>query len=189
MTKQNKKPDDSILEKDILDKIQPTEALVILRKLAESDTGMRKRIAEIAENLIKDVDIGERCDDVFSTLDFIDVHELWDRSGASSDGYTSPEDMAYEMVEEALNPFEKEIHRLFDLGMEQEAKLSCMGVLKGLYKYEHESKSEFKDWVADVPGECYDHLLGEWRKLNKSKKDDKGMDSFLERECSKWVRC
>lgn len=43
MTKQNKKPDDSILEKDIFDKIQPTEALVILRKLAESDTGARKR--------------------------------------------------------------------------------------------------------------------------------------------------
>lgn len=174
--------------KDILDKIQPTEALVILRKLAESDTGLRNRITEIAGDLIKDVDIDEICDDVFSTLDFIDVHELWDRSGASSDGYTSPEDMAYEMVEEVLNPFEKEVYRLFDLGMEQEAKLSCMGVLKGLYLYEYESKSEFKGWVADVPGECYDNLLREWRKLNKSKRDGKGMDTFLERECSKWVR-
>ena len=174
--------------KDILDKIQPTEALVILRKLAESDTGIKKRIAEIAEDLIKDVDIDEICDDVFSTLDFIDVHELWGRSGASSDGYTSPEDMAYEMVEEALDPFEKEVHRLFDLGMGQEAKLSCMGVLKGLYKYEHESKSEFKDWASDIPGECYGHLLEEWRKLNKSKKDGKDMDSFLKRECSEWSR-
>jgi hypothetical protein len=174
--------------KDILDKIQPTEALVILRKLAESDTGIRKRITEIAEDLIKDVDIDEICNDVFSTLDFIDVHELWDRSGAFSDGYTSPEDMAYEMIEEVLSPFEKEVYRLFDLGMVQEAKLSCMGVLKGLYKYEHESKSEFKAWVADVPEECYDHLLREWRKLNKSKKEGKGMDTFLERECSNWAR-
>lgn len=174
--------------KDILDKIQPTEALVILRKLAASDTGIKKRIAEIAEDLIRDVDIDAICDDVFSTLDFIDVHELWDRSGSSSGGYTSPEDMAYEMVEDALNPFEEEVYRLFDLGMVQEAKLSCMGILKGLYKYEHESKSEFKDWAADVPGECYGHLLREWRKLNKSKKDGKAMDSFLERECSKWTR-
>ncbi len=174
--------------KDILDKILPTEALVILRKLAESDTGIRKRIAGIAEALIKYVDIDETCDDVFITLDFIDVHELWDRSGESSNGYTSPEDMAYEMVEEALDPFEKEVHRLFDLGLTEEATLSCMGVLKGLYKYEHESESEFKDWAADIPGECYGHLLREWRKLNKSKKDDKDMDSFLERECSKWVR-
>ncbi len=174
--------------KDILDQIQPTEALVILRKLAESDTGTKKRIAEIAEDLIKDVDIDEICDDVFSTLDFIDVHELWDRSGSSSDGYTSPEDMAYEMVEEALDPFEKEVHRLFDLGLTEEATLSCMGILKGLYKYEHESKSEFKDWVPDVPGECYDHLLREWKKLNKSKNNDKDMDSFSERECSKWAQ-
>ena len=36
--------------------------------------------------------------------------------------------MAYEMVEEALTPFEEEVYRLFDLGMVQEAKLSCMGV-------------------------------------------------------------
>ena len=59
---------------------------------------------------------------------------------------------------------------------------------KGLYKYEHDAKSEFKEWVADVPGECYVHLLREWRKRNKSKKDGKDMETFLERECSKWAR-
>lgn len=69
--------------------------------------------------------------------------------------------MAYEVIEEALNPFEKEVYRLFALVMKQEAKLSCMGVLKELYLNEDESKSEFKGWVADVPGECYDHLLRE----------------------------
>ncbi len=37
---------------------------------------LQKRIAEIAEDLIKDVEIDEICDDVFSTLNFIDVHEL-----------------------------------------------------------------------------------------------------------------
>lgn len=112
--------------KDILDKIQPAEALVILRKLAKSDKGIKKKIAEIAEDLIKDVDIDEVCDDVLSTLDFIDVHELWDRSGSSWDGYTSPEDMAYEMIEQVLNPFEEAVFRLLDLGMVHEAKLSCM---------------------------------------------------------------
>ncbi len=174
--------------KDILDKIQPTEALVILRKLAESNAVIKKRIEEVAEDHIKNVDIDEICDDVFSTLDFIDVHELWDRSGASPGGYTSPEDMAYEMIEEALNPFEETVSRLFDLGMVQEAKLSCMGVLKGLYKYEHESKSEFKDWAADVPGEYYDQLLEEWRKQNNNKKDNEDMDFFLKQQCSKWFR-
>jgi len=45
--------------------------------------------------------------------------------------------MAYEVIEEALNPFEKEVYRLFALVMKQEAKLSCMGVLKELYLYKH----------------------------------------------------
>ncbi len=43
--------------------------------------------------------------------------------------------------------------------MPKEAKLSCMGVPKGIYKYVHESKSEFKDWAVDVPGECFSAIF------------------------------
>jgi len=63
-------------------------------------------------------------------LDGIDVHELWDRSGGRSDGYTSPEDMAFEMFEEALVLFHQELFRLFDLNMRQESIRCCMGILK-----------------------------------------------------------
>ncbi len=71
-------------------------------------------------------------------MDGIDVHELWDRAGHRTDGYTSPEDMAVEMVEEALEPFLQELYRLLDLEMRQEAKLYCMGILKGIFQYEED---------------------------------------------------
>ena len=58
-----------------------------------------------AEKLLGPVDPDEIAEDVFFALESIDVHELWDRSGSHSDGYTSPEYMAMEMVEEEIDQF------------------------------------------------------------------------------------
>ena len=91
------------MKKDILDKISVSEARSILKQIAKEDASLKKRIIGLAEDLLRDIDVEAICDDVFGALDGIDVHELWDRAGAKTDGYTSPDDMADEMVEEA-NP-------------------------------------------------------------------------------------
>ena len=143
-------------------------------------------LIELAEDLFRNVDVEAVCDDVFDALDGIDVHELWDRAGSKTDGYTSPEDMAVEMFEEALGPFLQELHRLFDLKMHQEAKLYCMGILKGIYQYEEDSGSEFKDWATDVPGESFGYVLNEWKEKNNTNKDKKEMKHFISNECPNW---
>ena len=173
---------------EILEKMKSEEALEILRYLAKSDSGMKKKILSVAENIIRDVDVEAICDEVFFVLDEIDVHELWNRSGATSYGYTSPEEMAAEMLEEELEPFNQEVIRLSELNMPEEAKLYCMGVLKGIYKYVHESKSEFKDWAIDMPEESFKYLLNKWKDRCKNKKDIKEMNIFLEKECSNWAK-
>ena len=120
------------MKDDIFNKISPSEALEILKQIAKTDKKLKKRIIELAEDLFRKVDVEAVCDDVFGALDGIDVHELWDRAGPRTDGYTSPEDMAVEMFEEALEPFLQELYRLFDLKMHQESKLYCMGILRGI---------------------------------------------------------
>lgn len=174
------------MEEEILNKISPEEALEILRCLVRKDPNIAQQIEKEAELLLKKVDLEEICEDVFFTLDGIDVEELWDRSGASRYGYTSPEDMAVEMMEEELEPFNKEVIKYLELDMAKEAKLYCMGVLKGIYQYVQESKSEFKDWATDVPEECFGYLLREWKKRAENKNDFKDMEKFLEKECNKW---
>jgi hypothetical protein len=84
--------------KNILDRISPNEALEILKLLAKADKKIKKKIFEIAEKIIKDFDLNFICSEVFSTLDGIDVHELWNRAGKTLDGYVSPDEMAMEMV-------------------------------------------------------------------------------------------
>ena len=151
------------MKDDIFNKISPDEALEILKQFAKTDKKLKTRIIELAEDILRNVDVEAVCDEVFYELDGIDVHELWDRAGPKTDGYTSPGDMAVEMFEEALEPFLQELYRLFDLKMHQESKLYCMGILKGIYQYEEDSGSEFKDWATDVPGECFGYILGEWK--------------------------
>jgi hypothetical protein len=40
-----------------------------------------------------------------------------------------------------------------------------MGILKGIYQYEEDSGSEFKDWATDVPGESFGNILEELRMI------------------------
>ena len=174
------------MKNNIFHRISPDEALGILKTLAKSDKKLKKRIVELAEDLFKDIDFDEVCEDVFYALDGIDVHELWDRTGPRTDGYTSPEDMAVEMFEEALEPFFQEMYRLLDLEMNQEAKLYCMGIVKGIYEYEENSTSEFKDWATDVPGESYRYIVNEWKKRGCSAKDKKEMRDFIGNACPNW---
>lgn len=172
---------------DIFEKISPNEALKILRQIAKTDKNLKKKIIEVAEDLFRDVDVDDICETVFNVLDGIDVHELWDRAGPKTEGYTSPEDMSVEMFEEALEPFVQEMQRLINLKMHQEAKLYCMGILKGIHQYEEDSESEFKDWASDVPGESFGYILREWGK-NRNNKDKKEMKDFIEKEFPAWSK-
>lgn len=172
---------------EIFNKISPDEALKILRQLIKTDNDLKTKIVKLAQDLFRDVDIDQICEDVFYALDGIDVHELWDRAGPKTDGYTSPEDMSVEMFEEALEPFVQEMERLLDLKMLQESKVYCMGILKGIYQYEEDSKSEFKDWATDVPGETFGYILMEWGK-NRNKKDKQEMKDFIKNEFPAWSK-
>ena len=63
------------MKNNIFNKVSPDEALGILKTLAKSDKELKKRIVELAEDLFKDIDFNEVCEDVFYALDGIDVHE------------------------------------------------------------------------------------------------------------------
>jgi hypothetical protein len=175
-----------ILMKDhIFDNISPHEALEIIRQLAETDKRLKKKIIELAENLIGAVNVDEICEAVFDSLDEIDVHELWDRAGPNRDDYISPEEMSVEMFEEAIEPYVQEMYRMLDLKLHQDAKSYCMGILKGIYQYHEDSTSEFKNWATDIPEETFGSVLSAWGEKSKIK-DKKEIKSFIQEECPKW---
>ncbi|HPO14193.1 MAG TPA: hypothetical protein PLI09_12175 [Candidatus Hydrogenedentes bacterium] len=173
---------------DALDNLSHEEALWILKELCKTDAKIRIRILAEAEKLFMQVDRDAVAEDVFFELDGLNVDELWDRSGPHRHGYSSPDEMAVEMIEEALKPYEDKIQQYQKMGMPEQAKQYCMGVLKGIYQFEHEAQSEFKEQAPDLAAECFGGILDEWRERCTRKEDIQAMNAFMGQECSEWAK-
>lgn len=174
--------------KDILANISVEQAAEILERLWDRGGDFRRTIMAEVEKILCGVDVDEVAQDVLFTLDSIDAHELWDRSGPNRDGYSSPDEMAMEMVEEQLSPFLDQIENYHRLEMNIEETLYCMGVLKGLYLYEKGGNSEFREWATDIPGECFGIVLTTWRRRERNGKRKRDMDDFLREACPDWAK-
>ena len=175
-------------KQNIFNIITPDDAFVILQTLAKEDKEIAKRIKQLAMEYLSDVDVKGIADEVYSALDCIDVHDLWDNAGPTRDGYVDVTELAWEMFEEALEPFLKELKKYQKLSMPTEAKYKCMGILQGIYRFEKESNSEFKDWAVDAPGENFSAVLDEWRDGCESPEDLQEMEQFIQDNCSKWAQ-
>ena len=145
-------------KKDILASITPDDAFAILKSLAKEDENINKRIEQLAIEYLEDVHIEQIAYEVYFDLDFIEVEDLWDRSGSTRDGYVDVNEEAWVMFEEALEPYTDELKRYHDQSMAAQAELYCMGILKGIYLFEKESTSQYKDWVVDAPKDFFSRI-------------------------------
>lgn len=172
---------------ELIQNLTPEQALEAVRRLAAEGGEIREAILRQARSVLADVDLHETAEEVFFALDLIDVDECCERSGSRRNGYKSPDEAALEMMEEELDPFFEQAGRYHELGMLEEEKVYCMGVILGIYRFEQESKSEFKEWSVDNPAECADYLLGQWRKGCGDQAAAKEMDNFIKRSCPQWA--
>jgi hypothetical protein len=175
------------MTKNIFDLISREDALRVLRNLCDVDEAMRERVLLEVNKVLNQIDPDAVAEDVLFDFDLLSVDDLWNRSGPRRDGYSSPDEMAVEMVEETLRPYVKRISEYHEAGMPEEAKQYCMGVLKGIYRYDQASESEFKKQAPDVPSESFGWILMEWQNQCARKDSIEEMKEFLSRECPKWA--
>lgn len=158
--------------RNIFAEISADDAFAILSRLAKEDPKIANRIEQIAIDYLSDVDIEDIASQVYFELDSIEVEELWDRSGRTRNGYVEPDEMAFQMFEEALEPFIDEMKKYQNHSMFAEAKDYCIGILKGICKFENDSLSEYKDWAVDAPADFFEQVLDEWEKGQKGVTDE-----------------
>ena len=168
-------------KKKILDRINDHDSLLILKALANEDRSIARRIEQIALGYLRDIDVESVASHVYHALEGIEVEDLWEQSGSTRYGYVEPSDRAWEMFEEALEPFTNEMNKYFDLSLDNEAKNYCMGILKGINQFDRESTSEFKDWAEDAPDEFFERVLDDWKKACKTPQHLQEMEDFIER--------
>ena len=181
----DKKKGDSKPEMNILDKISADDGLVILNKLAK-DTFLLKRIEHAALEYFKEVEVEDIADEVFYKLDSLEVEDVWEQSGSTRYGYVDPYEKAWEMFEDAIEPYLDELRKCQDLKMDEEAKKYCMGILKGIYRFEKESNNEFKDWAVDAPGENFKRVFNEWKKRCTNLNDIIETKKFIKKNFPDW---
>lgn len=172
---------------EILETLTAADALAVVRHLARQDAEMIDRITKAAMEILSNVDVDRIAAEVQAELEGINVDEVFHRAGATSHGYLDPGDAAWEVFEDVLRPFEEEVKKYRQLSMNREANHFCMGILKGLYDFDKESTSEYKEWAADVPGESFSSILQDWQKWPPERKDVAEMGEFLERNCPDWA--
>lgn len=169
-----------------IEAITSEHALTVLKKIINEDKRIAKRIQQIITHIISPVDPEEVAGEIASELDCIEVEDLWDRSGSTRDGYVDTGEMAYEMVEEALSPFLDQLKEYKALSMEKEAKLFCMGIIRGLYLFDTESDTQFREWAEDIAGNIFDGFLITWKKEFKDKKYLTDIKKYIKENCQKW---
>jgi hypothetical protein len=157
--------------KKFVQSLNANEAARVLEDMLDSDPGLMKKAYEAAVKVAGDVDADTIMDRVFGSLDSLDLDDLNGRAGRTRYGYVEPTEAAWEIFEETLEPFIDEMKKNQKRGLTAAAKANCIGIVRGLWKYEKGSFSDFAGWVEDAPGEYVDTVVEEWKKGNPSSED------------------
>ena len=135
----------------------------ILLELCE-DANVAKRVSSMAQASLSVVDASVVADEVFESLNSIQVEDLWDNSGKTRWGYHDPTEVAFEMVEEEVDCFVQKMEQYQSLGMKTEEKAYYKGIILGMLKYEQDRSNEFRDWCPDDPFTIAENIIDDWKK-------------------------
>jgi hypothetical protein len=148
---------------DFLSTLTDNQAHLVLIHLLRSHPSLSKEATTIARDLVSGINEEEITDQVCCALSDLDVHQLWDESGRTRDGYVDPNEHSYEMMEEIIYPFLNEMDRFLDREMKEEALAYCRGIIRGVCVYMHDEAGEFADWAVDnEDGLTYD-VIERWK--------------------------
>jgi hypothetical protein len=175
-------------KKKVLNNISADSALEILKKLADEDENISKRIEKLAPEYITKVDPDSIAESIFLDLSSLDIEEVWDNSGSTRYGYVEPYELASEMFEETLQTYIDDLKKYQKFSMDEESKLTCMGILKGIYMFKKEATTEFKNYVEDDPYNNFIDIFDDWTEVNKDAKSEKDMCEFIKKNFPEWSK-
>ena len=98
-------------------------------------------------------------EDVQEAVLDLDIDDLDTRAGRHGWGYVEPADAAWELLEEAINPFLAEMKRHIEPGFEAAATATCAGIVMGLYRCRGKNSDQVLGWAVDFPAETAGHAV------------------------------
>ena len=153
----------------VLEKLKSAEAATVLRCLLQRHPELQSDAEAIAADVLGDVSLLSVADDVENAVLQFDYDDLNSRAGRHSWGYVEPSEAAWELLEEAVEPFVDDMKRYLDFGLEEQAQESCQGILLGLYRVRDGRKNDILNWASDFPAESAGNTFEVWSQAGQAR--------------------
>lgn len=145
----------------------------------------RPDLRELAEThavrLVSTADSAAVADAVAGTLLDLDIMELNGRAGyRPGHGYVHESEAAYEILEEALDPYLRDLERRAALGLTAAATELAVGILLGLYRCRHGGGETLLEYSPDYAVERAGHVVDQCLKLGVDLPHDELVDIMPE---------
>lgn len=139
---------------DVLSRLESAQSAAVLRGLLKRHPDLVPETERIALDLVADVKFEGIAEDVADCLRLLDLDDLNNRAGEDALGYTPPEEAAWELQQEAVQPFFGDLRRLIALGLEAPAIATCQGIILGLYRCRDMDDHAVIGWAPDFLAEA-----------------------------------
>jgi hypothetical protein len=139
--------------------LRPEEAKTVLFRLVEADPRLRAKVDGLIRDLLAEVDAESVAFDVESGLDLIDLEDINDRAGEHDGDYTGPDEAAYDLIQDVVEPHLDDLQRRIQAGRVKEGVEVCEGILLGLYRAKNVAISWAPDAALELASEAVE-LLG-----------------------------
>ena len=146
----------------LLDQLQPGEAALVIRRLLAGHPELLPEAEEISRSTLGGVSFESIASEVEDSIRQLSLDDLDGRAGRHSWGYTEPTEAAWQLLDEAVEPFVEDMKRHLGLGLHEEAFEICKGVVLGLYQCREAGGDEFLGWAEDFPAEAAGNAVTEW---------------------------
>ena len=168
--------------------LRPFEQAEVLTTLASRADAVGEAVQKEIERVLANVDPeGVACEVQFD-LEFIDVETIAARSGRHRYGYTAPEEAAFQVLEETLEPHLARMKWYHGAGRDEACDAYALGVLRGLYDFHHDSEAEWKDLSPDNARDMFGWVLREWEERRKGNAERQARRDLLITYCPRWER-
>jgi hypothetical protein len=153
------KPGRTAKRRSALERLEPREAHTILQRLLAAHPELRPEAEQMARALLAQIDFESVAAEVERSLRCLSLDDLGERAGRHRGGYTPPTQAAWDLLQEAVDPFLASMKRQMELGLQAEALETCKGIILGLYRIRGLKGDEFLGWAPDFPGEAAAHAV------------------------------
>ncbi len=153
----------------VLDRLRAEEAAIVLARLLSAHRALRSDAKQIARSLLGEVSFDVVADAVEQAVSGVDLETFAGRAGRHFRGYTSPAEAAWQLLEEAVAPFFKDMKRRIELGHESEALEICTGLVLGLYRLRDEDGVDVLQCASEFCVEAATRAVETWRRSRRPK--------------------